>query len=302
MPRQFRRAGESLVCYTDVWWPDDFSPAQCLPCIIHRKPFHRLAWNILLGMNKPNRSVAAVAGAVAATFSHIVHMLICPVCVCARARPHTHTHAHREREREHSSPLFNPLSRVRTRSPLVFPVYEHGCACARLLLRLRSSPALWNLLIHRRGRKTGCNNWQLYTWQLYLADREITGRARWRDLRFSRIDDSPRGANYRSLSLLMSMTRPWLDTHLRVDELTLTSRGISCAYMATLTFDSRLPEEALLPLFTSAMLILFAGCCPLLKIESIFIYLHIRVILSRFSFFSGGPMPFACARAGLEND
>jgi len=57
-------------------------------------------------MNKPNRSVAAVAGAVAATFSHIVHMLICPVCI-PRARTYTHT--------EHGSPLFNPLSRVRTR-------------------------------------------------------------------------------------------------------------------------------------------------------------------------------------------
>lgn len=70
-------------------------------------------------MNKSNRSVAAVASAVAATFSQVVRR---PV----RVRAYLPTHMVH---------LFSTHCRAFARVAIGLPVYEHDRACARLLLR-----------------------------------------------------------------------------------------------------------------------------------------------------------------------
>lgn len=121
--------------------------------VIRRKPSHRLAWNILLDMNKlePQRCRSSHRCSRCNIFTCVIRtrssarLLVCfaRIYMCKNTHPHKYIHTRLTSFRAHC--------RAFARVAIGLPVYEHVRGCARLLLRLRSSPALWNLLAHRQG-------------------------------------------------------------------------------------------------------------------------------------------------------
>lgn len=143
---------------------------MCLACVIHRKPLTDLHEIFCRAWINWNRGVAAVADAVAATFSRVLHKLICLVfarVLCTHTQTRTHT----------ASPLFDSLSRAFARVAIGLAVYEHVFVHALLFYcGLRSSPALWNLLTHRQGG-SGCNIVAVTT--IPARDKETLCAERW---------------------------------------------------------------------------------------------------------------------------